>query len=124
MKTFEGSEYLWKRNGPKVITFGPTLTPLFLLKVAKIEKNKQYFGKTSATELSKYVKMKFLSALPFSGKMRLLFAIFGIFLTGNRAGSQVKGLESKFDKYFFMYTILVQLPVKKFWFKYFPVLRL
>ena len=32
---------------------GPILTPLFLLKMAKIEKNKQYCGKTSAVKLSK-----------------------------------------------------------------------
>ena len=43
--------------------------------------------------------MKSLSILPFPGKIRLLFAIFGIFLAGNRAGSQVKGVESKFEKY-------------------------
>ena len=56
--------------------------------------------------------------------MRLLFAIFGIFLAGNRAGPQFKGVESKFEKYYFSYMILGQLPVKKFWFKYFSVLGL
>ena len=45
--------------------------------------------------------------------IRLLFAVFGIFLSGNRAGSQVKGEESKFDKYLFIYMIPGQLPVKK-----------
>ena len=38
LKNFEGFEYLWNR--PKISTFGPTLTPLFLLKMAEIEKNK------------------------------------------------------------------------------------
>ena len=87
-------------------------------------KNKQQHGKTSTIELSKYLKMKSLSSLTFPGKIRLLFAIFAIFLPGNRAGSQVKGVESKFDKYYFIHTILGQIFVKKFWFKYFPVLRL
>ena len=39
-------------------------------------------------------------------------------------GSQVKRVESKFDKYYFIHPIPGQLPVKKFWFKYFPVLQL
>ena len=58
--------------------------------------------------------MKSFSSLSFSGKIRLLFAIFGIFLPGNRAGSQVKRVESKFDKYYFIDTIPGQLSVKKF----------
>ena len=49
--------------------------------------------------LSKYVKIKALSPLPFLGKTRLLFITFELFfLPGNRIGSQIKGLESKFDK--------------------------
>ena len=68
--------------------------------------------------------MKSLSPLPFPGKIRLLFAIFAIFLSGNRAGSKVKGTESKFDKNYFIHTIPGQLPVKRFWFKYFTVFRL
>ena len=68
--------------------------------------------------------MKSLSHLPFPRKIRLLFAIFRIFLPGNRAGSQVKGVEARFDKFYFIHTIPGQLPVKKLWFKYFPVLRL
>ena len=90
----------------------------------KLKKNKQQCGKTSAIELSKYVKMKSLSPLPFLGKIPSLFAIFGIFLSGNRAGSQVKGVELKFDNYYFIHKIPGQLPVKIFWFKYFTVLPL
>ena len=121
---FEGFFYLWKRDGPKVSTFAPTLTLLFLLKMAEIGSNKQHCSKTLAIELSKYVKMKSLPHLPFPGKIRFSFAIFEIFLPGNRAESQVKGGESKFDKYCFIHTIPVQIPVKKCWFKYFPVLWL
>ena len=54
----------------------------------------------SAIALSKYVKIKALSSFPFPGKILLLFTIFGLFLPENRAGSQVKGLESKFEKSF------------------------
>ena len=81
-----GLVYLWKRDRLKVSTFGPTLTPLFPLMMAKIDKNKDCCGKTSAIELSKFVKMKPLSHPPFPRKIRLLFVIFGIFLLGNRAG--------------------------------------
>ena len=55
-------------------------------------------GKTSAIGLWKYVKIKVLSPLPIPGKTRLLYAIFGGFLPENRVRSQIKGLESKFDK--------------------------
>ena len=56
---------------------------------------------TSSIELSNYVKMKCLSPLPFQGKIRLLFAIFGIFLQGNSAWSQVKGGRIKIWKILF-----------------------
>ena len=45
--------------------------------------------------------------------MQLLFAIFELFLPGKRARSQVKRLELKFDKSYFMHTIPGQLSVKK-----------
>ena len=73
--------------------------PFFSLKMAKIEKDKKQWRKTSTIMLSKYVKIKALSPLPFLGKTRLLFITFELFfLPGNRIGSQIKGLESKFDK--------------------------
>ena len=57
--------------------------------------------------------MKYLSPLLFPGKIQLVFAIFEMFLPGNRAGSQVKVVKSKFDKYYFIHTIKGHLPVKK-----------
>ena len=54
-----------------------------------------------------HVKIEALSPLPFPGKIRLLFAIFGLFLPGNRVGSPVKGLESKLDKTYFIHTVPV-----------------
>ena len=98
--------------------FWSNFDPSFPPENGQNRKNKQYCGKISVIELSKYVKIKSLSSLPFPGKIGLLFAIFGIFLPDNRVGSQVKGGESKFDKYYFIHTIPGQLPVKKFWFKY------
>ena len=40
-------------------------------------------------------------------------------MPGNRAGSQVEGLESKCEKSYFIHTIPSQLPVKNFWFQHF-----
>ena len=67
-------------------------------------------GNTSAIELSKYVK---ISPLSFQGKIRLIFALFVLFLAGNRVRSQVKSSESKFNVSYFTHTIPGQLPVKK-----------
>ena len=117
-------KFLWRRDWPKVSTCGPILTLLFPMKMVEIEENKQLCRRTSAIGLPKYVKINFLSPLPFPGKIRLLFAIFRLFLPGNRVKSQVRGLESKFDRSFFIHTIPVQLPVKKSWFKHSPVLQL
>ena len=68
--------------------------------------------KPSAIRLSKYVKIKALSPLPFPEKSTITFAIFGLFLPGNRVESKIKGLESK-CKF-----------VKTCWFQHFPVLQL
>ena len=54
--------------------------------------------KKLAIGLSKYVKIKALCPLSFLGKTQLLFAIFELFLVGNRVGSQYKGIETKFEK--------------------------
>ena len=43
----------------------------------------------------------------------ITFAILRLLLPGNREESQVKGLESKFGKSYFIHTIPGQLPVKK-----------
>ena len=99
------SQYFWS-------IFEPSLT--FPLEDGQNrKKNKQLCGKTSAIELSKYIKRKSLFHLPFPGKILLLFAIFGVTLSENTVGSQVKGVESKFDKYYFIHTVPGQLPVKK-----------
>ena len=71
------------RDGPRICAFGPTLTSPFHL---KIEKKKYSSEKTSANCLSKYDKIKVLPLLPFPGKIRLPFALFEIFVAGNRAG--------------------------------------
>ena len=68
-----------KRDGPKVCTFGPTLTTCILLKMTEIEKDRQWWEKTSAIRLSKYFKIKALPLFFFPGKIQLLFAILTIF---------------------------------------------
>ena len=65
--------------------------------MAEIEKDKEQWGKTSAIGLFKCQNQGSIF-FPFPGKTRLLFAIFGLFLPGNRVGSQIKELESKFAK--------------------------
>ena len=108
---FEGFVYLWKRDGPKVSTFGPTLT-LFSSwrwpKSKKISSSAEKFQSLSYPNMSK--KSLYLISI-FRESYWLLSAIFGIFLPGNRVGSQVKGIESK---YYFIHRIPGQLPVKKF----------
>ena len=88
----------------KVCTFGPILisAPLtrcpycFPLKMDEIQKI-YFYGKFLAYPicLSKYVKIKAVSLLPFQGKIRLLFALLGLFLAGNRIESQIKRVRIK-----------------------------
>ena len=110
---------LWKKEGPKVCTSGPTLNLRFPLKMAEIEMNKQNCGKTSTIWLSKYVRIEALSSLSFLGKIRLLFALFVLFLARKKRRSQVKGLKSEYDIFFFTHRIAGQLPVKRNWFQHF-----
>ena len=77
-------------DGPKLSIFGPNLTARFALKIVAIERNKNYCGKTSAVELLKFIKIKALSLLPFH--------LCGLFLLGNMVRSQLKAVDSKFDK--------------------------
>ena len=60
----------------------------------------------------------------FRQKYDYFLQYLGYFYQKTRRGSQVKEVESKFDKYCFIHTIPGELSVKTFWFKYFPVLRL
>ena len=71
LKFFEGFEFLWKMDGPKVCTLGPTSS--FPLMMAEVEKIKYIYRKTSVTGLSKYVKIKALSPLPLPEKYDYLF---------------------------------------------------
>ena len=74
-------------------------------------KSKKMYGKTLAIGLSKSrlcQNQGSISSL-LSGKIWLLFTLFGLFLVGNRAESQVRGSESKFEMSCFTHTILVNL---------------
>ena len=69
-----------------------------------------------AIGLSRDIKINALSPLPFLGKMRLHFALVGLFLARNRVGSQVKVSDPKFDICYFIHKSPGQLSVKRFWF--------
>ena len=84
LKNFRKSGFLWKFGGLRVCIFGLPLRPRFPLKMAKIKK--VLHRKTSVIELCKYVKIKAPSYLSFAGKIRLLFAIFRLFLVGIKVG--------------------------------------
>ena len=66
---------------------GPILTPLFLLKMAKIEKNKQYCGKTSAVKLSKV----FIFSLLFGKNTISCFNIWDVFTRNQGAVASQRG---------------------------------
>ena len=70
-------------------------TPFFTLKVAEIERTKCSPGLNLAIGLSEYCKIKGLYLLNFSGKIQLLFVLFGLFFAKKGAWSHVKGPESK-----------------------------
>ena len=86
-------------------------------------RNNKYFSlKFLTIEVSKYVKLKALSSLPFPGKLQLIFVLPGLFLVGKRVGSHVQWSESK--SAYFTNTIPSQPNIKKFWFQHFPILQL
>ena len=100
-----------EKDGPKLSIFGPTLPPpppsCLPLKIAEVKKNMHQCRKTSAIGPSKYVKIKALSPLLFPSKIQSLFGVFGLFLSVSRAGSQVRGLESKVCKVYIIHTVPV-----------------
>ena len=53
------------------------------------KKKKIYSGKTLVIGLSKYRKSEALSPFPFTGKIQLLFSLFGLFLAGKKTWSSV-----------------------------------
>ena len=61
------------RDGPKVSTFGPTLTPLFLLKMIKIEKKQAVVRKNFSHWAIQICQNESLSHLPFPGKTTITF---------------------------------------------------
>ena len=89
-KIFVKFRFLKKPHLPKVCTFGTTLTNLFFWPSLKLQKvNGTKWMLWIAIGLSKYEKVKALSPLLFPEKMRLLFGLFWLFLTENRAWSYV-----------------------------------
>ena len=56
---FERFDYLWKRDGPKVGTFGPILTPLSLLEMTKIKKKKKKKKKKKNSRVEKLQSLSY-----------------------------------------------------------------
>ena len=89
----------FSRNGrySKVCKFGPTLSPIYPLKMAEIRENNKYWDKNSAIRLSKSVNPNPKALVLFKWKIGLLFALFEHFLVKNRACSKVKESKSRWD---------------------------
>ena len=82
-KILESSHFYGNCTLPKFalfFSFCPTLTPFYTMKEAEIEKTTQNLG----IGLSKYCKIKALSCLDFSRKIRLRFALFWLFFSKKR----------------------------------------
>ena len=79
-KFFEGFEFLWKRKGTKVCTFGPTLTLRFPLKMAKLKTTSCSNEKLQPLGHPNMSKPRLISSL-LSGKSTITFhtiwTIFG-----------------------------------------------
>ena len=87
-------------------------------------RTKQSSRKILTTGLSKYIKIKALSSLPFPGKIQLLSALFGLFLVGKQGGVTCSKVGIKIWHSYFTKTIPGQLNVKNVWFQHSPVLWL
>ena len=94
------------------------------MKKAEIEKTDYFQRQYLAIELSEYCKIKALSSLNFSGKIRLLFALFWLLFAKKWAWSKVKGSQSKFDIAYFTNTIPGHVPLQNVLLHHFPVLWL
>ena len=124
LKNFWRITFLWKRDEPKVCTFGPSLTPVSHWRWLKSKKNNYGYGKTSAIGVSKYIKLsRFYLLSPFPEKYNYFLHYLRYFWQETGHGSQVIGSESKLDILYFTHTIPGQPPVNKFWFQHFPVLH-
>ena len=87
-----------EKEGPQVCISGRT--PSFPLKMVKIENYIYLLGKS------------FDPFSPFRERYYYVLGYLSYFLAGNRARSQVKGSESKFDISYFTHTIPGKLPVE------------
>ena len=90
---FKNSNFYRNRTFPKFapfFSFCPTLTPFFSMKEAEIEHSKYSAGESYAIRLSEYRKIKVASCPNFSGKIRLLFVLFWLFLVDKERGQRLK----------------------------------
>ena len=94
------------------------------MKEAKIEKSRYFRGQNLAIGLTEYCKIKVLSGSNFSGKIRLLFALFWVFFAKKRAWSKVRGSESQSDLPYCSLLSPGHVQVQKFLLQHFLVLLL
>ena len=110
---------IWS-NIADILTRGTTLAILF----ENFLKDLGFYGNEMDRKLALLVEKRQPLGYPNMSKSRLYllscfrekydyFLQYLDYFCPNRAGSQVKGLESKFDKTYFIHAIPGQLPVKK-----------
>ena len=86
-KNFGKFKFLRKLHVTKVCTFFqflPNFDPILLYEGGQNRKNLIRSGQNLAIGLSKYCKIKVMSCLNFSGKIRLFFALFWLFFAKKR----------------------------------------
>ena len=94
--------------------FGPLLPLIwfdlnqnFMPKLQQQQKNKKNFFFSKEKTSAKCVKKKVGSPLPFPRKIcEYILSYLGYFWVGNRACSQVRGSETKFDIFYFTHMVL------------------
>ena len=108
---FEVFEFYRKKDAPKLTIFGPTLNLRFNLKPAFQPKSKKIIvsaGKRQPLDYPNMSKSRLHLLSPFREKYVYFLQDLDYFCQ-ETVGSQVKGLESNFDKIYFIHTIPVNL---------------
>ena len=97
-------------GGTESLHFWSHFDPTFLPEDSRNRKKYIYiyiYNKTLAIGLSKYLKIRAPFPLPFPGKIRLLFALFWLFLTRKPAQFQIAYLTNTVPGHFPVKTALV-----------------
>ena len=84
-------DFYKKETDPKFVVLVQLRQPVFFPEDSQNRKRYEVVGKNFSYYAIQICQNKALSPLPFLRKTPLLFEIFGLFLPGNRVGSQIKG---------------------------------